>query len=98
VSDYFGQTLHWARLLTRGTARYHDANTAAHTLGRPYTPDTNLPLGAILFWPNDRHGDAGVYVGDGYALRYRNGPHLHPIRRDPPESWTPNLNEDTRST
>jgi hypothetical protein len=99
VNTYQGRTLHWLRRLLGQPARDASAWGAEKRVGQPWSGDFEPPLGAVLFYDTGLWHDVGLYVGDGWVLRYSNGrPRVRPLHPeyhaglwDVPVAWAPSL-------
>lgn len=95
MNTYQGLTLKWLRTLLGEPARDASAWGAEKRVGREWpSEDFEPPLGAVLFYDTGLWHDVGLYVGDGYVLRYMAGrARLCDLRLLTPVAWTPSLED-----
>lgn len=100
MNTYQGRTLHWLRRLLGQPARDSSAWGAEKRVGQPWPgKDFEPPLGAVLFYDTALWHDVGLYVGDGFVLRYSRGrprvdllyPEDHVVLWEVPVAWAPSL-------
>jgi hypothetical protein len=71
VNDFSGRSLSWARQILGLPPRYGTCNDAIAALDPD--PSTDPPLGSLVWWRNDSHGDVGIAVDSHFVLTLQGG-------------------------